>query len=142
MYDFLTALLVFAFLSLSLSSSAVEWLTELGESLAWVDLTLTYADVISRSSHPWVRPEFTQTGETRIINGRHPLMQETRQDAFVPVSPGRDEEGLSGPYCVGCETATLILDVIRLSFFLRSFVVGRRTMSCSRPTSTCVSSPA
>ena len=33
-----------------------------------------------------VRPEFTEQGELRIVSGRHPLLQETRQDALVPVS--------------------------------------------------------
>jgi DNA mismatch repair ATPase MutS len=39
-----------------------------------------------------VRPEYTSDGEMRILNGRHPLLQETRQDDFVPVSPSISRE--------------------------------------------------
>jgi len=47
---------------------------------------LTFADLISRSPDPWVRPELNMNDATVIKDGRHPLVAEATHEQVVPVS--------------------------------------------------------
>ncbi len=63
--------------------SGLDWLAQLSESVAWLDLTLSFADLVTRSPHAWVRPRLSEHGPMRIKEGRHPLMQDARMHVNV-----------------------------------------------------------
>jgi len=64
--------------------SHIEWIAQVAEALAWLDLTVTFVDLITRSPHSWVRPELTMNGPLIIQNGWHALVQESRNETVVP----------------------------------------------------------
>lgn len=62
----------------------LNWLAEISESIAWLDLVCSFADLVTRSPHRWVRPELTMNGALVIEDGRHPLVQNATNEPMVP----------------------------------------------------------
>jgi DNA mismatch repair ATPase MutS len=61
------------------SRSKTEWIAQLAESIAWLDLVTAFATVATQSGEPWVRPQLSEDGDNFVKDGRHPLLDLSMQ---------------------------------------------------------------
>ncbi len=79
----------------------------------------------------YVRPEITEDGSLEIIEGRHPVVEQTMQDGgFVPNDTTMDQDGarmliITGPNMAGKSTYMRQVALITLMAHLGSFVPAR-----------------
>jgi len=88
-------------------AAAGERLRATARALAEVDVQATLADVASRGRY--VRPELHTGTELQIVQGRHPVVEQTLEEDFVPNDTAMDTEDaqlliITGPNMAGKST--------------------------------------
>ena len=100
-------------------------LQETARALAELDVLATLAEVAEENRY--VRPDVTDGHELRIVNGRHPVLEKTVAEAFVPNDTDMDGESvqmmiITGPNMAGKSTYIRQVALIALMAHMGSFV--------------------
>lgn len=100
------------------------------QGLKTLDALLSLAKVAT--ANHYVKPEMTQTGELEIIEGRHPVVEQTLRDAaFVPNDTHMNNQGqrmliITGPNMAGKSTYMRQVALITLMAHIGSFVPAQK----------------
>ena len=81
-------------------------------------------------SNHYVRPEITDDGSLDIVEGRHPVVEQTMQDGFVPNDTHMDQQAqrmliITGPNMAGKSTYMRQVALITLMAHIGSFVPAK-----------------
>ncbi len=93
--------------------------------LAEIDVLAALAEVAA--AHRYVRPTVTEGHELKIVNGRHPVLEKTVSEPFVPNDTDLDGESaqmmiITGPNMAGKSTYIRQVALIALMAHMGSFV--------------------
>ncbi len=99
------------------------------QALAQLDVFSAFAELAAR--HRYVRPEMNDGGTIELEDGRHPVVEQTQTDAFVPNDVQLDGSEaqvliLTGPNMAGKSTYLRQVALITLLAQIGSFVPARR----------------
>ena len=119
---------VFAALVASVAAAG-ERLRATARALAEVDVQTTLADVASRGRY--VRPELHTGAELQIVGGRHPVVEQTLEEEFVPNDTTMDTEDaqlliITGPNMAGKSTYLRQVALIVLLAQIGAYVPAER----------------
>ncbi len=97
-------------------------------ALKTLDAILSLAK-LAVSNH-YVRPEITDDGSLDIVEGRHPVVEQTMQDGFVPNDTHMDQQAqrmliITGPNMAGKSTYMRQVALITLMAHIGSFVPAK-----------------
>ena len=109
-------------------------LYKVAESIAMIDMLASFAATARASAKQWARPALTEHGLTRIIGGRHPVLE--AQSAAAPGAPPVVENDISlggdtrlviltGANASGKSTALRMLGVLVILAQIGSYVPAR-----------------
>ena len=97
--------------------------------IAELDCYCTFARVAEE--YDYCRPRMTKTGKLKIVDGRHPIVERSVKDAFIPNSTELDDKDdrviiLTGPNMAGKSTYMRQVALITLMAHIGSFVPAKQ----------------
>lgn len=110
-------------------AAEIERIQKTAMALKTLDALLSLAKVAVNNHY--VRPEITEDGELEIVDGRHPVVEQTMQDGgFVPNDTHMNQDGsrmliITGPNMAGKSTYMRQVALITLMAHIGSFVPAR-----------------
>jgi DNA mismatch repair protein MutS len=99
------------------------------EAIARLDCCCALARVAAE--YDYCRPRITKSGKLKIVDGRHPIVERSMKDAFVPNSTELDDKDeriviLTGPNMAGKSTYMRQVALITLMAHIGSFVPAKQ----------------
>ena len=87
------------------------------------------------SEYDYCRPRITKNGKLKIVDGRHPIVERSMKDPFVPNSTELDDKDeriviLTGPNMAGKSTYMRQVALITLMAHIGSFVPAKQASIC------------
>ncbi len=108
--------------------SQSQGLQNLGNQISILDCLISFSEIAARESY--VRPTINSSRLLRIIDGRHPIVEQTISDAFVPNSVNMDPDKnqifiITGPNMAGKSVVLRQIGLIVLMAQVGSFVPAK-----------------
>lgn len=87
------------------------------------------------ADYDYCRPKVTKGGKIKIVDGRHPIVERSMKDSFIPNSTELDDKDeriviLTGPNMAGKSTYMRQVALITLMAHMGSFVPAKQTSVC------------
>ena len=101
--------------------------------IAMLDCFIGLAQVAS--DNDYCRPKMSKSGKLKIVDGRHPVVERSMKDAFIPNSTELDDKDeriviLTGPNMAGKSTYMRQVALITLMAHMGSFVPAKQANIC------------